>query len=109
MKRSELKSKVKRRDFRLAVQKKNYEGRCRVCKTTDSLECAHVIPRALSEPGGGLVKEEATVPLCTACHGAYDANRLDLLPYLKLHEQVAAVEPAGGLYRAYKRITGEEL
>lgn len=46
------------------------------------------------------------VPLCggpDGCHGAYDRHELDLLPYLTLPEQIAAVRQAGGIALAYRR------
>jgi hypothetical protein len=46
------------------------------------------------------------VPLCgDVCHPAYDRHELDLLPYLTLPEQLAAVQQAGSIALAYRRTT----
>lgn len=85
------------------------EGRCRVCGASESLQAAHTIGRAkqdVKEGEGMLVLPDAIVPLCQSCHESYDGRRLDLLPYLTLWEQVSAVEAAGGIERARKRLTG---
>lgn len=95
----------KRRDWREAREKVEEEGRCRVCRTGGRLEAAHVIPRSLA-PGVGSNQDAANiVPLCPRCHSEYDLHRLDLLPYLRLEEQVAAVSTAGGLALAIRRIS----
>lgn len=108
-----LKSSM-RRDWREALRKVNREGQCRVCKSRVNLEAAHTISRRLQDvvvegPRGGtmlLVKADAIVPLCESCHRSYDARELDLLPYLFLPEQVYAVETAGGMASANKRLSG---
>lgn len=43
------------------------------------------------------------VPLCRECHVEYDHHRLNLLPYLGIAEQIAAVRQAGGIGLAYRR------
>lgn len=40
------------------------------------------------------------------CHLAYDAHELDILALLTIDEQLNAVDAAGGIYRAYHRLTG---
>ncbi len=103
-----------RRDWRRALRKVNQEGQCRVCKSQVNLQAAHTISRRLQDveiegPRGGimlLVKADAIVPLCEQHHLEYDARELDLLPYLFLHEQVYAVETAGGIALANKRLSG---
>lgn len=53
------------------------------------------------------VDPDAVVPLCRDHHRAYDAHRLDLLPYLTLEEQAYAASKLG-LVRALKRVGGVE-
>ncbi len=103
-----------RRSWDEARAKVNREGRCRVCGSTNIVQAAHTVSRKLQDvliegPKGGkylLVKADAIVPLCEPHHTAYDARRLDLLPYLFLPEQVFAVECAGGIASANKRLSG---
>ncbi len=107
-----------RRDWREARRKLEREGRCRVCGETRDLEAAHVMGRehdaVLVGPKGGetvYVHPDCIVPLCGGftdnfCHGKYDARQLDLLPHLHIHEQVRAVEDAGGILSALKRVSG---
>lgn len=102
------------RSWEQAIRKVEREGACRVCGCTQDLQAAHTISRQLQDvevegPRGGkalVVPENAIVPLCRAHHEAYDARRLDLLPYLFLPEQVNAVEAAGGITGANKRLSG---
>ncbi len=103
-----------------ALAKVHREGRCRVCGEARDLEAAHVIGRKHDAVVVGLrggksiyVHPDSVVPLCGAftdnwCHGKYDGRELDLLPYLHLHEQVRAVEDAGGIVSALKRTSGGE-
>jgi hypothetical protein len=108
---------VIRRDWSAARLKLEDEGRCRVCQRGDvKLDAAHVIGRFRDpevRPGVRRVDPDAIVPLCgpavdsDTCHGRYDAHRLDLLPHLTVDEQVRAVQDAGGLEAARRRITGE--
>lgn len=74
------------------------EGRCRVCGLGPShrLDAAHLVPRSLTRQG--FDQEDLIVPLCSSakgvrsgCHQAYDAHRLDLLPFLTVEEEVAVV------------------
>jgi hypothetical protein len=51
---------------------------------------------------------DACVPLCKRHHQLFDAHRLELLPYLSLDEQLATVKYAGGIRRAYDRLTYNE-
>jgi hypothetical protein len=96
---------VKRRDWKEARQKVEREGfRCRVCRSSFQVEAAHVIPRSLAPGVGTNMSADNIVPLCgDLCHPAYDQHRLDLLPYLTLPEQLAAVQQAGGIALAYRR------
>ena len=94
---------MKRRDWREARAKVEYEsGRCRVCYAPNA-DAAHVIPRSLAPGVGNNMRADNIVPLCRDCHTEYDQHRLDLLPYLTLPEQVAAVRSAGGIALAYRR------
>lgn len=93
-------------DARAKVER---EGRCRVCGSSDFLQAAHTIGRRYQDIKDGskvIVKADAVVPLCQECHEAFDARRLDLLPYLGLWEQLNSVEAAGGIENARKRLTG---
>lgn len=95
-----------RRNWKEARAKVDTEnGRCRVCGAPNA-EAAHVIPRSLAPGVGNNMSADNVVPLCggpDGCHGAYDRHELDLLPYLTLPEQVAAVRQAGGIALAYRR------
>jgi hypothetical protein len=55
--------------------------------------------------GPGYDDPDACVPLCKRHHQLFDAHRLELLPYLSLDEQLATVKYAGGIRRAYDRLT----
>ena len=100
---------MKKRDWTAARDKVEREGVCRVCGTGSlKLDAAHVIPRSLN-PTDGAMLEESIVPLCRACHTATDSHELDLLPYLTVEEQAAAVHAAQGIERARQIITGERL
>lgn len=96
-----------RRDWTLALGKVRGEARCRVCRKAGRLEAAHVVGRrydAEREDGTIFVHPDDVVPLCGACHAAYDARSLDLLPYLSLAEQARAALHVG-LLRAFSRTT----
>ena len=95
-----------RRNWKEARAKVDAEnGRCRVCGAPNA-EAAHVIPRSLAPGVGNNMSADNIVPLCgDQCHPAYDRHELDLLPYLTLAEQVAAVRQAGGIALAYRRTT----
>jgi hypothetical protein len=99
-----------KRDWADARAKVDAEGSCRRCPTAFGVEAAHVIYRA--HDVGSWVNPDSIVPLCgpatssQTCHGLYDAHRLDLLPYLTLAEQVQAVQDAGGIESARRRICG---
>ena len=94
---------MKRRDWREARAKVEYEsGRCRVCYAPNA-DAAHVIPRSLAPGVGNNMRADNIVPLCRDCHTEYDQHRLSLLEYLTLPEQIAAVRQAGGIALAYRR------
>lgn len=91
-----------RRNWSAAREKVVAEGKCRVCKqTANGLEAAHVMGRKYDDPSGQ-VDPDDVVPLCRPCHTAYDARRLNLLPYLSLAEQAKAVSHVG-IARALRR------
>lgn len=98
-----------KRDWSAAVRKLEREQRCRVCGSSEMLQAAHTINRRFQDVKDGskvVVKADAVVPLCQKCHSKYDARELDLLPYVGLWEQLCAVEAAGGIESARKRLTG---
>ena len=76
---------------------------CIVCGAEHRVDAAHVVPRAL-----GCGDALDVVPLCRACHRAYDAGELDLLPYLEpgFRAQVAHAVGHVGLIGALQRICG---
>ena len=109
-----------RRDWSDARQKVEDEGRCRRCLQPPSydrkLEAAHVIGRRHDRPRveGSTTKvlyvhPDSVVPLCATpqgdgCHQLYDAHRISLLPFLTLAEQVRAVQDAGSIESARRRL-----
>lgn len=102
-------SKKPRKDWALARAKVDAEGRCRVCGSTENLQAAHLIGQAKQDhevDGKIIVQPHSILPLCEPHHRAYDAHCLDLLAYTTLVEQVAAVEAAGGIYLANRRLSG---
>ena len=96
-----------RRSWKEARAKVDAEnGRCRVCGAPNA-EAAHVIPRSLAPGVGNNMSADNIVPLCRDCHTEYDQHRLDLLPFLTLPEQIAAVRQAGGIALAYRRTANQ--
>lgn len=92
-------------------QKVEDEGQCRVCGAPAyQCDAAHLWDRSLGR--GDFKDPDLVVPLCAeikggaGCHQLYDKHMLDLLPYLTLAEQIAVVKAAGGIARAWKRVTG---
>ena len=77
---------------------------CIACGSEHRVDAAHVVPRAL-----GCADALDVVPLCRACHRAYDAGELDLLPYLEpaWRPQVAHAVGHVGLIGALRRISGQ--
>lgn len=91
-------------------EKVEEEGVCRVCGAgLLTLEAAHTFDRSLGK--SSFDDPDLIVPLCgrfgNSCHQLYDANRLNLLPYLRPSEQTALVRIAGGIERARKRAVGK--
>ncbi len=108
-----MKTKLVKRSWEAATEKVEAEGMCRYCGLSQDLQAAHVIGREHDPievgPRGGetrVVLAEAIVPLCSFHHGMYDARQLDLLPFLYVDEQAHAVQVAGGISSALRRITG---
>ena len=81
------------------------EAECRSCQRGDDLQAAHISYRRFDS---GLIDPNGIVPLCVECHMAYDAHKLDLLPYINYAEQAKVVADLG-IVRAYKRLTGESI
>jgi hypothetical protein len=93
-------------------QKVEDEGACRVCGAPAyQCDAAHIWDRGMK--GGDFSDPDLICTLCSlfkggnGCHDKYDARKLNLLPYLKLEEQVAMVKAAGGIERARKRAIGK--
>ena len=98
---------AKRRDWTAARAKVEADnnGTCRVCGDAP-VDAAHVIPRSI-DPRESNMGGHSVVGLCRRDHVAYDSHELDLLPYLTLDEQLAAVRAAGSIARAEQIITGK--
>lgn len=94
-----------RRDWTAARRKVDSELECRVCRSGDSIQAAHVMGRKYDAPHGR-VDPDDIVPLCPNCHLEYDGRGVDLLPYLNYREQAAAVRYVG-IVRALNRISGK--
>lgn len=97
------------RDWTDARAKVELEGRCRVCGSSYGLEAAHVMGRKYDQPLHSgtktlYVNPLDIVPLGPVCHRRFDAHELDLLPYLAPEEQVRAVELAGSIETAFRRL-----
>ena len=113
--RTRPKRSAQNRDWTAARAKVAIERRCRVCGSDRNVQAAHVIGRRhdrMGPDGRIFVDPLEIVPLCLECHDRYDGRahgeRLDLLPYLTLLEQAAAVALVG-LEVARKRLTGKRV
>lgn len=110
MRRSRIKRSAPKRDWSAAREKIEREGVCRYCGDRVLLEAAHVTSREHDELGPDgrtfLVRPDSVIPLCRRHHEAYDRHEIDLLPFLFLPEQVAAVQAAGGIAAANRRLSG---
>jgi hypothetical protein len=75
---------------------------CIVCGAEHRIDAAHLIPRSMGGCGAGA----CCVPLCRPHHRAYDAGRLDLLPYLEPAWRAQLAHAVGhvGLIGALRRI-----
>jgi hypothetical protein len=97
LKRTSPRRSQPRRDWTGARAKVENEACCRRCGGTYRLEAAHVIGREVDRDAAYVVLAVRIVPLCNYCHGAYDRHEIDLLPHLRLEEQIAATRDAGGM------------
>jgi hypothetical protein len=116
VKRTPLKKKQLRRDWSLALLKKEEaiesgEG-CRVCGTLFNLQIAHTVgrqydPTVIGPRGGKLrmVPPQAVVILCGGDHFKYDAFALSILALVTEKEYEYAVQ-ALGEERARRRLSG---
>lgn len=107
---------MRKRDWTEANAKRDREG-CRLADTNAHGDCAgkvqsaHILGRRFDRehPDGRelprVVEPDEVVGLCGVHHTAYDERRLDLLPFLTLAEQAAAVRLVG-IVGAFTRITG---
>jgi hypothetical protein len=116
--RRSMQRKEPKRDWTAARAKVELEARCRVCgceaADTDELDAAHIMGRKYDQPAHTgtrtlYVNPLDIVPLCPVfapeeCHRRVDAHELDLLPSLAPEEQTRAVELAGGIEAARKRL-----
>jgi hypothetical protein len=93
-----------KRDWRQAQSKKESEGCCRACGSTHNLEAAHIVPRSQVHASGGGEDPRNIIILCTRCHVAQHAGRLELLPILTYEEQ-GYVASLVGLTEAIRRTT----
>jgi hypothetical protein len=96
-----------KRDWRFANEKL---APCRICGAS-SIELANTIGKARQDveqdDGTMLVIPDAVIPLCFSHHRLYDSHLLNILPYLTHKEMTNAVEAAGGIRYAGKRLTGQ--
>lgn len=111
------------RSWKLAREKVEEEGRCRLCARSDhKLEAAHITGRRNdSKPplrriegmGKGEVHPDRIIPLCgpsgdsRSCHNMYDSHRLDLRYSLTAWEWGQAIVDCGGFGLAERRIGGK--
>jgi hypothetical protein len=101
-----------RRDWSDARRKVDDENRCRRCLRSDvRLEAAHVLGRRYDKPRveGSTTKVLYVHPdsiwvACTSCHQLYDAHRIGILGFLTPAEQVRAVQDAGSIESARRRL-----
>lgn len=113
---------MKRRDWSLAREKVEREGRCRFCARSDrKLEAAHVTGRRNDEKAPlrpvdgfrkGMVHPDRVIPLCGpsvntgTCHNLYDSSRLDVRYVLSAEEWGQAIKDEGGYGLAERRLGG---
>lgn len=78
---------------------------CANCTTKTTIDPAHLIPRSLL--GDGQDEAMAVIPLCRACHRAYDQGALDLLPAVQRFypDELAFAVLRFGLLRTLRRVT----
>lgn len=120
-----------RRDWSDARRKIEEEGRCRLCSATGvKLDAAHILGRRYDRPRvpGSATKvlyvhPDSVIPLChdqvveatdrdgrassrvrKGCHTRFDSGEVSILAILNPDEQVRAVQDAGGIELARRRI-----
>ncbi len=72
------------------------EPRCRVCRSSESVQVHHVVARRTTQDDSPL----NTIPLCFRCHTDFHDHRLDLLSHLSKEEQANAVILTGSIEMA---------
>lgn len=86
---------------------------CRLCGGTYNLQKAHTLGRKYDQPKPGrkelYVDPDSIVILCGPfsehkCHPRYDAHEISILNVLTEAEQVKAVQDAGGIEAARRRL-----
>ena len=77
---------------------------CTAYGSEHRIDPAHLSPRSL----GGCGEPICAVPLCRACHQAYDPGQLDLLPHLEPTWRAQLAHAVGhvGLIGALRQISG---
>lgn len=98
-----------------ALEKVRREGRCRLCPEVYELQAAHTVARKYDEAAeledgtfAIFVDPDDVIPLCAACHHAYDMRRVSILEVLTLREQAAAVAHLG-IVRALHRLSAQRV
>lgn len=95
---------MKRRDWSLVNAVRHMYPYCQVCGGSfGRTEAAHVIGRARDS---AKVRPEHIAFLCVKHHLAYDAHSLDLFPVLRPDQLVGAVQAAGTVGGALRRVSG---
>ncbi len=72
------------------------EPRCRVCRSSDSVQVHHIVPRRVTRCD----EPENLVPLCHRCHQGVHDHKLDLLGALSTAEQAKVVLLTGSIESA---------
>lgn len=106
---------MRKRDWTAFIEKKESEGRCRLCGIGGRLEAAHIIPRSRIPVHSGLAEDARNcVPLCPDCHRRVDVAdprtgfRQGLIHVTTPQEQAYCVELVG-IEEAYGRLLGRRL
>lgn len=90
-----------------AQRAKCRDAACVVCRRPGPSDPAHLIDRGLLTAGQD--DPLAVIPLCRQHHDAYDAEQLDLLPYLEPHrrDELAFAVQRYGLVATLRRVTND--
>ncbi len=86
----------RKRDTAAMKQRLLIEPRCRVCRSSDSVQVHHIVPRRVTQCD----ESENLVPLCFRCHQGVHDHKLDLLGALSTAEQAKAVLLTGSIESA---------